>query len=923
MRRQPFLCRNALLLSGTALVSTGLILFSQPALADCSFSPPTGNDTYICDSGVSAGALTDPGGNNELYLPETGTGTIDGGVTFGGGTDRIEIHSGTILGPVNQGEGDDTFVITGGTVEGNVQQGAGEDDFRMSGGTITSLNQGDNTDDFFMSGGRIIDYFDDGDYAVMTGGRIGRVNMKLENNTFDMSGGTIDRNLVTGFGNDTIILSNGTIGGNISVSGGTDSVTVTGGTVGGEVRMSAGEDIFTWDGGGIIYGLVDLGGDDDTATLANLTDANIGATPQITGGEGTDELTFDNVKTGDVARFDSWEVVALTNDTELVFDDTLVLGDAVTGTGALTIDATSTVYGGEADAGISAFAAGQLASVVNAGRIDLTNGGGSAGNSFTIGGNYEGQGGQVFLDTVLGDDSSASDRLVIAGDATGTTGLNVINAGGSGASTTQDGILVVDVGGVSESGAFGLNHRVAAGAYEYYLFKGGVSADTQDNWYLRSTLVQAPTPPEPAPAPAPLAPPAEPPTPQEPETTPPPPPSEIPDVDLPTEGDETTGPEDNTGTVDAGDPEPEAPPAPPEAEEAAPPPPPPALSDQAAPVPVPGPAVTPPSPGATPVIAESVPLYRVEVPTYAAVPPVAHHLALSTLGTFHERRGEQVLLERDGWFSATWARVFGQDTRIDWEGTVDPGFDGNLSGFQAGQDVAAWQSEDGHQNRLGLFLGNAFIEGDITGQALGWNDLAVGEMNLTGTSLGGYWSHIGPEAWYLDAVLMGTWFHGDAVSNSDIGIDIDGTGITASLEGGYPFVLSPEWTLEPQAQVIWSHLSLDDTRDDFSAISFDTDDIVTGRLGLRLQGNFETEQGVVRPYLKANLWQNFSADQTISFGEDPIVTEIGGTSLELGAGIVADLNENLSLFATADYTTGLDSGGMDVFEGNLGLSFKW
>ena len=73
MRRQPFLCRNALLLSGTALVSTGLILFSQPALADCSFSPPTGNDTYTCDSGVSAGALTDTDGNNELYLPETGT----------------------------------------------------------------------------------------------------------------------------------------------------------------------------------------------------------------------------------------------------------------------------------------------------------------------------------------------------------------------------------------------------------------------------------------------------------------------------------------------------------------------------------------------------------------------------------------------------------------------------------------------------------------------------------------------------------------------------------------------------------------------------------------------------------------------------------------------------------------------------------
>ena len=138
----------------------------------------------------------------------------------------------------------------------------------MTGGVIQSLSQGDNLDTFSMSNGRIIDFFEDGDHAVMTGGRIGRVNMKLDDNFFDMSGGMIDRNLVAGFGNDTIILSNGTIGGNISVSGGTDSVTVTGGSVGGSVLTSFGADTFTWDGGGIIYGAVDLGGDDDTATLA-------------------------------------------------------------------------------------------------------------------------------------------------------------------------------------------------------------------------------------------------------------------------------------------------------------------------------------------------------------------------------------------------------------------------------------------------------------------------------------------------------------------------------------------------------------------------------------------------------------------------------------------------------------------------------
>src|SRR3546814_10044227 len=95
--------------------------------------------------------------------------------------------------------------------------------------------------------------------------------MKLADNLFDMSGGVIDRNLVAGFGNDTIILSDGTIGGNISVSGGTDSVTITGGTVGGDVLLSVGTDSFVWDGGGVVHGMVDMGGDDDSARLANLT----------------------------------------------------------------------------------------------------------------------------------------------------------------------------------------------------------------------------------------------------------------------------------------------------------------------------------------------------------------------------------------------------------------------------------------------------------------------------------------------------------------------------------------------------------------------------------------------------------------------------------------------------------------------------
>src|SRR3546814_20681908 len=141
----------------------------------------------------------------------------------------------------------------------------------------------------------------------MTVGRTGRVNMKLADNLFDMSGGVIDRNLVAGFGDDTISLSDGTIGGNISVSGGTDSVTITGGSVGGDVLMSVGTDNFVWDGGGVVHGMVDLGGDVDSARLDHLTNAHTGGSSRIPGGRGTAEQGFDTVGRAAGRAREGWE----------------------------------------------------------------------------------------------------------------------------------------------------------------------------------------------------------------------------------------------------------------------------------------------------------------------------------------------------------------------------------------------------------------------------------------------------------------------------------------------------------------------------------------------------------------------------------------------------------------------------------------
>jgi hypothetical protein len=71
------------------------------------------------------------------------------------------------------------------------------------------------------------------------------------------------------------------------------------------------------------------------------------------------------------------------------------------------IGSSSTLFAGNGvNPTIQSFTAGQLVTVVNAGTIDLTNGGSVAANSLTIAGNYVGMSGMLHLNTVLGSDGS-------------------------------------------------------------------------------------------------------------------------------------------------------------------------------------------------------------------------------------------------------------------------------------------------------------------------------------------------------------------------------------------------------------------------------------------------------------------------------------------------------------------------------------
>ncbi|KPH00325.1 autotransporter [Pseudomonas sp. RIT-PI-q] len=830
----------------------------QATQAACTLIPSAGNDRFVCDSG-SNGPLTDLSGNNTLTFPANGTGSINGNVTFGAGADAVNMNSGTLAGTLTQGDGADTFSISAGQVTGAVSQGNGVDNFTMIGGTIQSLAQGDSRDFFVMTGGTIVGAFEDGDTARMTGGTIGRVDMKLDNNLFDLSGGQITGNLVTGFGTDTIIVSGGRIGGNISVSGGNDSITVTGGEIVGQIRTSTGNDTLVWDSGGIIRSAILMEDGNDSATLRNLGESTLALTPSLNGGSGNDLLTFDHSTSAGAARYLNWETVNLNNGSQFDLSANFVLGDSATGTGVFTIDASSTLTSTQGS--ISPFTTGQRVTLNNAGVIDLSSGNTRTNDTLTVQGNYAGSGGRLLLQSVVGDDNSPSDKLVVNdGTLTGNTVITVSNLGGVGALTQQNGIQLVQAQGaaVSENGAFSLTGgSLSAGAFDYRLFKGGVTAGTENSWYLRSAVI----------APA--------------VTTIPNPDPTLPPI---------------TVAVVA--------------------------IPVAALVPADSPAL-PELPAAVPGAAP-IPLYRPEVPTWSVLPPAAAMLTLTALGTFHDRQGDQRLLTETGAFGAGWGRVYGKNLDQTWAGTVTPRLDGSLKGFQVGNDLFGSHLAGGPFQRTGFFVGHSRLQGDVDGFNEGFEGRRAGKVELEGDSVGLYWTLTDPQGWYVDTVVMGTRLDGDNHSERGLKLDNRGHALTLSAEAGYPFAVATDWVIEPQAQVIHQKISLDSQDDGVSRVSFNSDGSWTGRLGARLKGRYAVSGRPLEPYLRANLWHTFSGTDTVTFdGADQIQTEQKSSSVDLGAGVVLSLASSVSVYASADYTSNIDSNQLRGVLGNIGVRVSW
>lgn len=477
------------------LTTGGLGSAGMFSAGDISGQAPNGSGTATL---VNNGAIqTDGRGGigivvlNTALTPVTNNGTIvsrgpeSGGAFLNGPTTFVNGAGASISVP----QGDGVIANGGGTVRNAGTISASGIGLFLGGAAVVD-NSGTITSSAFIA----IQSAGSADIHITNSGKLAGANSAV----------------LTDAGNDSFTMSAGSTTGIVNLAGGSNTITLTGGTIGSGLRTGTGPaNTLLWQDGGTIIGPVSLNGDDNRATLRRLTGANLAELTVLQSGSGTGTLTFDATTAGNASRFTNWTTVNLANGSQLTLDKPgLVLGNAGIGAGTLNIDATSMLFaGGLGDPPISPAQAGQRVTVNNAGIIDLTNGGTGTSDVLAITGNYVGKNGHLLLQAVLGADDSLSDKLVIAhGTASGSTALGVTNVGGTGGATVADGILVVQSisGTTTTASAFTLPARLTAGAFVYYLFKGGVSAGTADNWYLRSSLAPAPDPAS-TPVPSPTA----------------------------------------------------------------------------------------------------------------------------------------------------------------------------------------------------------------------------------------------------------------------------------------------------------------------------------------------------------------------------------------------------------------------------------
>lgn len=339
------------------------------------------------------------------------------------------------------------------------------------------------------------------------------------------------------------------------------------------------------------------------------------------------------------------------------------------------------------------------------------------------------------------------------------------------------------------------------------------------------------------------------------------------------------------------------------------------------------------------------PIYSNAVAGYVAIPHVNQEQGFTSVGTLHERRGEHLNSDiancdncekqPNNWTNGqTWGRVLGKHLKQDGKNRLNA--DTDITGIQIGHDFFNQINDNGSHNHTGAYIsytrGNTDFSDDyraVNGVIVG--DKYTGKGKSDAISLGITNTYYTANNGYLDLVGQLSYLHNKYEARNGINPDSqDGWGLAISAEAGQPFVLSNEsneqnnWTIEPQAQLIYQYVNLDSFNDQYRHVDQNGQDALRGRVGVRLAYNGQTANATPATfYAVGNVWHDFINPSSVDIGKDSVREKYAKTWGEVGVGLKIGLQKNSFLYSDVRYEHDFGSTKRTGFRGSLAFEHKW
>ncbi|SQH96677.1 autotransporter outer membrane beta-barrel domain-containing protein [Haemophilus haemolyticus] len=239
------------------------------------------------------------------------------------------------------------------------------------------------------------------------------------------------------------------------------------------------------------------------------------------------------------------------------------------------------------------------------------------------------------------------------------------------------------------------------------------------------------------------------------------------------------------------------------------------------------PVVTPSNPVVPPAVLPSAPLLSDLANAQVSLRQAQLLLVEDDLSGIHQRLGEV----KNGEKGNVWVRNVNSRQKLAALSTSESetsGFRQNVHRVQVGADAAVTDNL-----RIGGFVGRSQANVDFNGH--------YGDGKVRGNSVGLYAAYLTDNGIYVDNIVKYSRLH----TNSNHTEKRHYNAYTISSELGKRFSLANDWTITPQAQIAWTHISSQGNEDSLYS--------VYSRIGLRVAKGFALSNGWnLQPYAEVN-----------------------------------------------------------------------